>query len=330
MTVHRRDVLKWGLAASGVAAIGERSAMTAEATARVVVIKTEDRRDGVRRALRHLNASGVDHRHVVVKPNFNSVDPFPGSTHLDTLEGLVEWLGSAGSSRITVADRSGMGNTREVIEAKRIPAQARRLGYAIQVLDDVPPRGWVAHSLEGGHWPRGVLFPRVLEEAEAVVSTCCLKTHRFGGRFTLSLKNSVGTVAKYGPDGHNYMSELHGSPAQRKMIAEINQLYRPALVLLDGMEAFISGGPETGTKAAPGVIIAGVDRVAVDAVGVAVLRLYGTGGEVGRGPIFALEQIARAVELGVGIGRPEAIELATDDRAGQDFLARLRPVLVTA
>jgi len=33
-------------------------------------------------------------------------------------------------------------------------------------------------------------------EAEKVVQTCCLKTHRFGGHFTLSLKNSVGLVAK--------------------------------------------------------------------------------------------------------------------------------------
>ncbi len=31
-----------------------------------------------------------------------------------------------------------------------------------------------------------------------------------------------------------------------------------------------------------------------------------------------------------GVGGPEAIELVTDDRAGQDFLARIRPVLLGA
>ena len=72
----------------------------------------------------------------------------------------------------------------------------------------------------------------------------------------LSLKNSVGAVAKYGPDGYNYMSELHGSAAQRRMIAEINLVYRPALVLLDGLEAFVRGGPDAGTRVVPGVIIA--------------------------------------------------------------------------
>lgn len=326
--MHRRDVLKLAIAA-GATALGPREAAAApEARARVIVVKSEDRRDGVRRALALLGVRGLARKHAVVKPNFNSADPFPGSTHAETLETLVEWLGSSGASRVTVADRSGMGDTREVIQAKGIFTQGKRLGYATQVLDELPARDWVAHPLPGGHWRRGVLFPRLLEEAEAVVSTCCLKTHRFGGRFTLSLKNSVGAVAKYGPDGYNYMGELHGSAAQRKMIAEINQLYRPALILLDGMEAFVSGGPEAGTKATPGVIIAGTDRVAVDAVGVAALRLYGTRGEAAQGPIFGQEQIARAVELALGVDRPEAIELVTDDRAGQDFLARLRPVLL--
>jgi len=112
------------------------------------------------------------------------------------------------------------------------------------------------------------------------------------------------------------------------MIAEINQVYRPALILLDGMEAFVDGGPESGPKAAPGVLIAGTDRVAVDAVGVAVLRLHGTTPAVSAGPIFRQEQIARAAELGIGVGRPDLIDLATDDQAGQIFLARLRPLLL--
>jgi uncharacterized protein (DUF362 family) len=293
----------------------------------VVVVKAEDHRDGVTRALRLLAADGLSRRHVVVKPNFNSADPFPGSTHPDTLGALVEWLGAAGASRVTVADRSGMGVTREVMEAKGVPAQGKKLGFPAVVLDELPARDWIAHPLRGGHWSRGVLFPRLLQEADAVVSTCALKTHRFGGHFTLSLKNSVGAVAKYGPDGYNYMGELHGSAAQRKMIAEINALYRSALVLLDGLEAFVDGGPEAGKKVRPGVMIAGTDRVAVDAVGVAILRLYGTTRVVATGKIFAQEQIARAVELGLGVAGSEQIELVADDTAGEAFLSRLRPIL---
>ncbi len=98
-----------------------------------------------------------------------------------------------------------------------------------------------------------------------------LKTHRFGGHFTLSLKNSVGLAGKYLPgDGYNYMQELHGSEHQRRMIAEINAAYQPALIVMDGVEAFVRGGPDRGDLVAANVMLAGTDRVAIDAVGVAL------------------------------------------------------------
>ena len=69
--------------------------------------------------------------------------------------------------------------------------------------------------------------------------------------------HAVGLVAKFVPgDPHNYMGDLHSSPHQRLMIAEINQAYSPALVLLDGVEAFVEGGPESGRKVRRGVILA--------------------------------------------------------------------------
>src|SRR5262249_37303073 len=163
--MHRRALLQAG-AAAGVALLAGRGrpAAGADARARVVLVKAEDRRDGMRRALALVGAGGLARRHVVVKPNFNSADPFPGSTHPETLDGLVEWLGEAGASRVTVADRSGMGNTRQVMEAKGVLAQGTRRGFAPVVLDELPARDWVPHALPGSHWQRGVLFPRLLEE----------------------------------------------------------------------------------------------------------------------------------------------------------------------
>ncbi len=336
MPMERRDVLKVGLAGGAAAALGGAMASAQPgARSRVALVKAGGaepaaRHDAIRRALGLVGPAGLTRKHVVLKPNFNSADPYPGATHPDTLAALVEWLGASGAARVTVADRSGMGDTREVMEARALPAQGKRLGFAAVALDGLAAREWIPHALPGSHWRRGVLFPRLLEEAEAIVSTCCLKTHRFGGHFTLSLKNSVGMVAKHGPDGHDYMRELHASPAQRRMIAEINLLYRPALVLLDALEAFVDGGPESGRRAAPGLILAGVDRVAVDAVGVALLRLHGTTRAVSAGRVFEQEQIARAAALGLGVSRPDLIDLVTDDQAGQDTLARLRPVLLAS
>jgi uncharacterized protein (DUF362 family) len=98
------------------------------------------------------------------------------------------------------------------------------------------------------------------------------------------------------------MGELHASPDQRRMIAEINAAYTPSLIVVDGVEAFRSGGPDTGDKVLANVVLAGSDRVAIDAVGVAILRLLGTTPEVSAGPIFAQEQLARRR---VGAGRQQ-------------------------
>jgi uncharacterized protein (DUF362 family) len=108
------------------------------------------------------------------------------------------------------------------------------------------------------------------------------------------------------------MSEMHASKIGTK-VAEINFAYTPSLILLDGVEAFITGGPDQGQKVWGDVIVVGNDRVAIDAVGVALLRYLGHTGPASQGPIFQQEQIARAVELGLGVDGPEKILLVTDD-----------------
>jgi uncharacterized protein (DUF362 family) len=93
------------------------------------------------------------------------------------------------------------------------------------------------------------------------------------------------------------------------------------------VEAFVDGGPESGTKARPGVILAGTDRVAVDVVAVAILRSLGTTREVARGSVWQLEQIQRAVELGLGASSAEQIEIVTADQAGRSLADTLRPII---
>ncbi|MBI4572774.1 MAG: DUF362 domain-containing protein [candidate division NC10 bacterium] len=323
LRVTRRELLKAGLATAVLA----RSARAAVATP-VYLMRTKDRAEGVRRGLAAVGFPSARGRRVIIKPNFNSADEFPASTHLDTIGALVRRFQAAGASEITVADRSGMGNTRRVMEHKGVFAQAKRLGFQAVVLDEIPMEGWTQERLPGGHWSRGVLFPRLFQEADVLIQTCCLKTHRYGGHFTLSLKNSVGMVAKNSPrDGYNYMGELHGSSSQRQMIAEINQLYRPTMVVMDGLQAFTDGGPESGTLVAPQVMVLGADRVAVDAVGVAILRMHGGNATISRGRVFEQEQIARAVQLGLGVRGPEQIDLITEDPESRKLAEQVRQIL---
>lgn len=293
--------------------------------AKVSLVNTTDRAAGVRRAIELLGANPVSGRNVLLKPNFNSADPAPGSTHDDVLRALLASLSDMGARSITIADRSGMGATRQVMQRKGVFDLAKPFGAKVVVLDELGAGDW--QVVEGDHWRRGFPIPRLLADAECVVQTCNLKTHRYGGHFTLSLKNSVGLVAKHYAS-YNYMNELHGSEDQRTMIAEINAAYAPALVILDGVEAFVKGGPDTGTRAATGLILAGSDRVAIDAAGVAVLRMFGATPEVSRGRVFEQEQIARAVELGLGVDDPQKIDFVAGDAASAEYAGRIREVLL--
>ena len=290
----------------------------------IALVKTFDRVAGVSRATNLLGLNPVKGKKVVLKPNFNTADPFPASTHNDTLKSLILALGEMGAGQITLAERSGPASTRKVMEEKGIFSMSSELGFDLVNLDESGPDGWVYLHPEGSHWEDGFHFARIYLEAESIVQTCCLKTHGYGGHFTISLKNSVGMVPR---KGYPYMSQLHSSPYQRRMITEINTAYSPDLILLDGIEVFTSGGPMSGHKVNAGVMLAGVDRIAVDAVGVAILRLLGTTPEVSRGQVFRQEQIARAVELGLGVDSPQQIRIVADDAESDALAERVKAVL---
>ena len=292
---------------------------------KVALVSTGDRGGGARQAIHILGLKSFQNKNIVLKPNFNTADPAPGSTHNDTLESLILALQQMGAKQVTLAERCGPGNsTQKIMEKKGTFELARKLGFNILNLEEQGPEGWVKVEPRDSHWSQGFHFARVYREAESVVQTCCLKTHAYGGHFTLSLKNSVGLVPLA---GYPYMGELHSSRYQRQMITEINTAYSPDLVVMDGVEVFVDGGPDRGTRVEAGVMLAGTDRVALDAVGVAILRLLGTTPEVSRGSIFEQDQIVRAVELGLGVTSAKEIRLVTADAESEAFAAKVGDIL---
>jgi uncharacterized protein (DUF362 family) len=293
---------------------------------KVALVRTKNRSEGVKQAIKLLELKSITGKNVVLKPNFNSADPTPGSTHIDTLKAIIESLQQMGAKSITLAERSGPGDSsRTVMEKKGSFMLAKELGFNIVNLEEMSPEGWVKFTPQDSHWKNGFHVPRVYREAESVVETCCLKTHAYGGHFTMSLKLAVGMLPRV---GYPYMGELHSSLHQRKLIAEINTAFSPDLVVLDGVQAFVSGGPARGTLVDAGVMLAGTDRIAIDAVGVAILRLLGTTPEVSRGHIFEQEQIARAAELGLGVSSANLIQIVTGDSESESYARQVRKILV--
>lgn len=331
--LSRRDFIRTSMTTvAGLAAIpaaGSFAARTLAAQERtaaaggttIALIKTTDRKLGVEEAMKLLRVPSLKGKRVMIKPNFNTADPTPGSTHNDTLAAIVHGLKSRGAASITLGERSGPPETKKVMEEKGIFEMAKSLGFGIVNFEELADADWVPFNPPGNHWDGGFYIPRPIVESNYTVSTCCLKTHAYGGVFSMSLKLAVGLTPK------KLMRQLHRSSDQRKMIAEINQGYKPALIVLDGVEAFVDGGPSNGKKVRADVFIAGSDRVAVDAVGLAVLKDLGSNEAIMGTKIFDQEQIRRAVELGLGVSGPHQIRFVTPDKTSADYAERLKGIL---
>lgn len=264
----------------------------------VTLIRTEDRVTGIEEALHSIGGitpaiENLDKGYVLVKPNCNSYDPFPANTHPDTVRLILKLLLEAGleKEQIVIGDMSGPAwlPTEATMKKNGILDVAREFGIRVSFFEN---EEWVwIKPKKASSWPEGFRVAKTAYNASRIISLPCLKTHQFGGVFTLSLKNSVGLI---NPADRTI---LHQKPGHR--IAEINLAYTTDLIVLDGSQCFVSGGPTHGKKLASDVIIAGSDRVAVDAVGVAVLKFYEAEG-IASVEVKNQEQLKRAAEIGVG------------------------------
>ena len=292
------------------------------ATAKVVVALDPDRKSATRKVVNAFGMPHVSGKSVLIKPNFNTADPTPGSTHIDTIRTIVELLKAQEPRKIVVGDRSGPAKTSKVFQEKGVFALSEELGFECLIFDEMPKERWVKIKPPGAHWLNGFWFAKPVLEADAVISLCCLKTHQYGGHFTMSLKLTTGMVH------HRNMTELHTSVLnQRNMIAEMNLAYKPTLIVMDGVEAFYEGGPMTGPRWKADLTFAASDRIALDAVGVAALKMHGTTSKIESRPIFEQDQIKRAVELGLGIRGPDEIELVPADDSSTEVAKRIEAVL---
>jgi uncharacterized protein (DUF362 family) len=316
--ISRRDFLKYSGAVGGAVLFGlQEDLVMASSKSRVAFVGTEDRKSGVSLSIKTLGINPVKNKDVLIKPNFNTADRTPGSTHNDTLVALVDEVWQMGAKSVSLGERS-YPRTRSVMEQKGILPLMEVRDVSIIDFDDLDPKDWVKVEPKESHWQDGFRVARPILEAECLVSTCCLKTHQYGGVFTMSLKLHVGVVPT-SRHGFSYMSELHQSPHQRKLIAELNAPFKPDLVVLDGIDAFVDGGPADGKRARGNVFLAATDRVAIDAAGLAILKSLGSNAQIMNTQIFEQEQIARAVEMGLGAASPSEIEVVAANAESRKY-----------
>ena len=224
---------------------------------------------------------------VLLKPNFNTADPFPASTDPEFLKAIVELVYDCGAKLVMIGESSTYTlNTRKVME---------KLGIFDLQKGDKPARiynfdegRFVRKEIFDGKYLKSASVPELLDRADKLILLPCLKTH-FQAKYTGALKLSVGFMKSRERVG------LHLRNIQEK-IAELNKVIKADLVIMDARKCFISGGPSKGEVREPNIILASSSRTAIDIEGIKIIQSYEGNSLAGINPP-ELPQIKRALEL---------------------------------
>ena len=232
---------------------------------------------------------------VLVKPNFNSPDPFPASTDLAFLQGVIELM-LEGGAKVTIGESSGgvWRPTRKVFSQLGLPELARRLGAELIAFEDRAD-DWLEVRINGDYLSK-VIMPRSAYEADRIVYLPCMKTHSLAA-FSGAIKLAFGFVAPGQRRG------FHLGHLQEKL-AEVSLCWQPDLIVMDGRKAFVSGGPAKGQLVEPGLVLASGDLIAIDVEAMKVLLEYRASNKIPANP-WKLPQVATALKHGLGANEGE-------------------------
>lgn len=200
---------------------------------------------------------------ILIKPNVNSDDPAPGTTHPEALAEMVR-LAKAKGAYVIVGDRSNpQWKTLTAMKATGMYEAAKKAGAdEIVGFED---EEWIRVVPEKAkNWSNGFRIPKKLQEIDHIISLPVLHTHSITSH-SLAIKNMVGLI-------HPADRMLfHASSKREEMIAEISLAIKPDLTVIDGTRAFIEGGPSSGKVAETKVYLASKDVLAADVFGVFLL-----------------------------------------------------------
>jgi uncharacterized protein (DUF362 family) len=254
---------------------------------------------------------------VLLKPAVNSSSPYPATSDPETIWAVAELVKEAGGVPF-VADRTMLlRSTETALQETGIRDAAEQAGIPCRALDDDDSIS-IPHPL-AEHWPGNAIpIYASVAAADHIVNLCTPRTHKLGD-LTMSMKNNVGVV------NNGSRLRMHIPWGLKERLAEINLVVRPSLIVMDGRQGFTDGGPDSGDLAHPGFIAAGSDPVAIDAIGLAHLRLEGANQAIGEGSVWSIPMMKRAVEIGLGVSGERGILLAGTDPERQ---AALRAELV--
>jgi len=238
-------------------------------------------------------------------------------THPEVVRALGEALRDAGARELFIVEA--------VFDAYSFPLWgyediARSLDATLINLNLRQPYDDFASVRVGDGWfiYEAFTFNRILQEVDAFVSVSKMKCHCIAG-VTHTMKNLVGLAPVWyymrNPrDG--YRTAFHGESGADtrlpRVIVDLNRARPIHLALIDGIKTVEGGeGPWNGTlnPVQPGVLLAGKNAVATDAVATAVMGFDPTADYPTAPFTHGDNHLNLAAGLGLGTNRLEEIEV---------------------
>jgi uncharacterized protein (DUF362 family) len=291
---------------------------------RVAITSGDDRTDMVFRALQPFAKEikqAIGHRRVVLKVNNVLIYVPLACTHVETLEGILEFLKSINKiNNVIIAESSASGSTLEGFGnygynnlLPKYPVRFVDLdNEPFEIMHVINERDFRSHPVK--------VSAIILDPDSYVVSVARMKTHNTVGA-TLSLKNIVfGSPIKdqgftlYSEDKRfspmareskpgavSYKRLLHGSGfhAVNYNLAMLAHKLHPDLAVIDGYEGMEGNGPTLGTPVDHRICVASQDWLAADRVGVELMGI----------DFSRIGYLNHCSSMGMGISDLEKIEV---------------------
>jgi uncharacterized protein (DUF362 family) len=293
-TFTRRNFLRTTIA-GGVAATFIRpcNAYVAFGTQRenhsdVALTTGDNRADMAYRSLQPFSkelAGLIGTRRVILKPNNVSIDKPLTSTHVDTLEGILEFLKSIGKAgNAIIAESAANGPTLDGF--KNYGYFRLNKKYGVKLIDlDQEPFDIVYVFDEKDFRPHPVRVSHMMLDPDSfIVSVARMKTHD-RVLATLSLKNIVVGSPLKDPGFTFDSSSRKGAKSDKSLMhgngfrginynlyAMAHQLH-PHLAVIDGFEGMEGNGPNDGTPVDHRVCVASLDWLAADRVAIELMGI---------------------------------------------------------
>jgi len=257
----------------------------------VWILKGDDGRELACRLLGEIGAAAIlqSKSRVMVKLNITAnLPPETGViTSPSVLDGALAFLADHGIRNVLVAEGGGEDITAAFARFGYRDVAAR---YGVPLVDlnrDRARRVEVPDPIAVDHF----FIVETALECDGVVNLPCLKVHNGEAVVTLCMKNMMGCIER------KRREEMHTNFANK--IVDLLKIVHPDVNLIDGLVGR-NWGEIHGEPAGMGVMLAGTDYVATDAVGAAVMGFEG------------VPHILNAAKHGLGVGALGDIEVRGD------------------